>query len=325
MRNSWLYILLIALLASCRGDVALEQVVLVERSPMPEVAVSGCSFAYKNSVYIFGGRDEKGHYSHALWRYDIRDNQWRVDSWMPKETKARVSASACVVGSDAYMGMGYSGPIHRDSTYLRDFWKYNLFTKEWTRLADFPANTTVQNQLFATDSAIYAMYGFYRQFTQDVYRYDIAKDEWTKVDMAADNGVIRAMDVAGATCQGRHYIGTGFNRGSRRFWAEWLPDENRLVARKQILGAGRNAAACCATDTYIYLAGGRHYGDTLTNGYMFKSIQRYNPTTDQWNYAGEMPQEMENMYMECVKGDIYIGIGEDKDGKILNKWYKIIE
>lgn len=323
MKIKWLYILLLALLASCRGDIELEKVTLIERSPMPEPLVSGCSFAYQHSVYVFGGRDENSRYSTALWRYDIRDDQWRVDSWIP--CKARVSASACVTGMHAYMGLGYSGPIHRDSTYLRDFWRYNLHTKEWTRLADFPANTTVQNQLFATDSAIYAMYGFYRQFTQDVYRYDIAKNEWEKVEFSVDGAVPRAMDVAGASCQGRHFVGTGFNRGSQRFWAEWVPEKKMLVARKAIKGSGRNAAACCATDEYVYLAGGRHYGDTLTNGFFYSSIQRYSPQADEWEYVGNMPQEMENMYMECVKGEIYLGIGEDKDGKIQNKWYRLLE
>jgi N-acetylneuraminic acid mutarotase len=133
------------------------------------------------------------------------------------------------------------------------------------------------------------------------------------------------MDVAGATCQGRHFIGTGFNHGSLRFWAEWNHKNKELVSRKKILGAGRNAAACCATNDYVYLAGGRHYGDTLTTGFFYNSIQRYSPQHDEWEYIGSMPYEAENMVMCSVDGQIFIGMGETPDGRIQNNWYKFEE
>ena len=200
-----------------------------------------------------------------------------------------------------------------------------MVTNEWRRLADFPADTTVKNCLFAGENAIYALYGFYRQFTQDIYQYDIQKDQWEKLDINASASIPRAMDVVGATCQGRHFIGTGFNHGSLRFWAEWNLKNKELVSRKKILGAGRNAAACCATSDYVYLAGGRHYGDTLTTGFFYNSIQRYSPQHNEWEYVGSMPYEGENMVMCSVDGQIFIGMGETPDGRILNNWYKFEE
>jgi N-acetylneuraminic acid mutarotase len=230
-----------------------------------------------------------------------------------------------VVDDYIYLGLGYTGPIHRDTAYMRDFWAYAPSTNTWKRLADFPSNTTVKNCLFVTGDEIFAVYGFYRQFTQDVYRYEIQNDQWKKVEFKSSLNIPRAMDVVGATCQGRHFVGTGFNHGSLRFWTEWDPIQHQWIARKKILGAGRNAAACCATDDYIYLVGGRHYGDSLTTGFFYNSIQRYSPSQDKWEYIGCIPYEAENMVSVSVRNQIFIGLGENPDGEIQNYWYRIEE
>ena len=310
--------------SSCQKDVNLDVIQLVERTAMPQPTAAGTSFVYGDNIYLFGGRDNFGTNHNDLWVYNTTTNTWKeVPTHIP--LKARASASACVVGDCAYIGLGFEGKAQRDSSYLRDFWQYNFKTLKWKRLADFPGNTTVKNCLFATEQAIYATYGFNREFTQDAYRYDLEKDTWEKLDVSASPNVPRAMDIVGATCQERHFVGTGFNHGSLRFWAEWIPSEQKFVPCQKILGAGRNAAACCATEDYVYLAGGRHYGDTLTTGFFYSSIQRYSPEQDQWEYVGSMPYEAENIVMTYIKGQIFIGLGENKDGIIQGNWYSFEE
>ena len=71
--------------------------------------------------------------------------------------------------------------------------------------------------------------------------------------------------------------------------------------------------------------GGRHYGDTLTTGFFFSSIQRYSPDTDKWEYIGNMPYEAENMIAIGLHDQVFIGLGETPDGKIQNNWYRIEE
>ena len=324
MKNKWVYILLLILLGtSCQHDTELPPIRLVECAAMPSPVAAGSSFTYQDAIYLFGGRTEQEQYTNCLWQYDIAADQWTLLSKSPM--KARVSSSACVVGDCAYIGLGFLGKVQRDTSYLSDFWEYNFTTCKWKRLADFPANTTVKNCLFATDDAIYAAYGFYREFTQDIYRYDIIHNKWELLDIASSPNVPRAMDIVGTSCQDRYFIGTGFNHGSLRFWAEWLPEEQQLVARKKILGPGRNAAACCATDEHIYLVGGRHYGDTLTTGFLFSSIQRYSPASDRWEYVGSMPYEAENMVAASIQGEVFIGLGEMANGEIRNNWYRIEE
>ena len=325
MKHKCMHILLILLLiTSCQNDVNLEAIPLVECAPMPQPVAAAVCFVHNDNIYIWGGRDNFRTNHNDLWAYNTTTDTWKeLPSRVP--LKARVSASACVIGDCAYIGLGFDGKVQRDSSYLRDFWQYNIQTHQWKRLADFPANTTVKNCLFATEQAIYATYGFNRAFTQDVYRYDINKDMWEKLDVSASAHIPRAMDIVGATCQERHFVGTGFNHGSLRFWAEWIPTEQTFVPRQKILGAGRNAAACCATEDYVYLAGGRHYGDTLTTGFFYSSIQRYSPEQDQWEYVGCMPYEAENLVMAYIKGLIFIGLGENKDGIIQDKWYRFEE
>lgn len=324
MKSSIYYICLVLLLCtSCHRDADLPAVQLVACAPMPAPMAAGSSFAHQSSVYLFGGRNQEGQYSNQLWQYHTLSDQWTSLGTTP--LAPRVSSSACVVDDCAYIGLGFSGILYRDTNYLRDFWQYNLLTRQWKRLADFPEHTTVCNCLVQADGYIYALYGFYRQFTHDVYRYDIEHDRWEKLDVSAPARVPRAMNVVGATCQGRCFVGTGFNHGSLRFWAEWCPAQLQLVPRKPILGAGRNAASCCATHDYIYLVGGRHYGDTLTTGFFYSSIQRYRPDSDQWEYLGHMPYEAENMVAASANGQIFIGLGEDPAGHIQPSWYRIDE
>lgn len=324
MKNKWIYILLVGIFSvSCHKDVEINQIRLTECSSIPEAVASGCCFSYDDKVYIFGGRTNNGVRTSQLWKYTPATDEWTSLGDAP--IKARVSCSACVVGERVYIGLGYNGPIHNDVSYLRDFWAYDPSTNEWTRLADFPANTTVKNCLFASDGAIYAVYGFFRKFTQNVYRYDIEQDKWEQVDVQTSNHVPRAMDIVGATCQERYFLGTGFNHTSLRFWAEWDPNMQQYIPRQKILGAGRNAAACCATDKYVYLIGGRYFGDTLTTGFFYKSVQRYSPSNDEWEYVGSLPYEAENMVAISVDGKIFMGLGETSDGKIQSNWYKFEE
>ena len=324
MKSKWLYILLAVIFhTACQNDVELTSVCTTECSKIPVAVASASWFEYDSVAYIFGGRTNSGLHTNNLWKYTPSTDNWTLIDNTP--LKARVSSSACVVGDLVYIGLGFAGPVHHDASYLHDFWSYNPRTKEWKRLADFPANTTVKNCLFGTDDAIYAAYGFYRQFTQDVYRYDILKNQWTKLECTASRTVPRAMDVVGATCQGRHFLGTGFNHNSLRFWAEWDPEQQHWTTREKILGSGRNATACCATNEYVYLVGGRHYGDTLTTGFFYSSIQRYSPSKDEWEYVGSMPYEAENMVAINIKGQIFIGLGETQNGKIQDCWYKFEE
>lgn len=324
MKAKLIYIVTLLMLSmSCQQEVPLEQVQVMECAPMPDPVVASCYAVYGDELYLFGGRTNAGTYSNAFWKYSPILDEWTLLDTAP--LKARVSSSACVSGDKIYMGMGYTGPLHRDTAYLRDFWAYAPATKTWQRLADFPANTTVKNCLFAHKGMIYAIYGFYRQFTRDVYRYDIARNQWEKMNVHAEDTIPRAMDIVGATCQGRHFFGTGFSRKSQRFWAEWLPDSACFVPKQDILGAGRNAVACCATEEHIYLAGGRHYGDTLTTGFFYNTIQRYSPLNNRWEYVGGMSGKAENMVMASLNGQIYIGLGETPEGKIKNTWYKLEE
>jgi N-acetylneuraminic acid mutarotase len=309
------------LLTACQHDVTLEVGQWKTCSPIPEPVAAHCCFSYDSDIYIFGGRRNDGTYTNRLWKYNIHEDKWVSIQDVPLQ--ARVSSSACVSGDCVYIGLGYTGPLYQNKGYLRDFWAFYPATGKWKRLADFPANNTVKNCFFATDSAIYAAYGFHRQFTQDVYRYDIATDQWTKLETAQPLSIPRAMDVVGTTWNNRHFLGTGFNHGSLRFWAEWQPQTQEWVPLKKIKGAGRNAAACCATDKYIYLVGGEHYGDTLTTGYLYSSIQRYTPSLDTWEFVTSMPEAAANCAVAGIQSQLFVGMGETSDGTIQNNWYKL--
>lgn len=317
--KKYAHIVLLFFLTACSQQPDFD-IALHECAPMPSPRASSTCFVVNGQAYVFAGRDSVGHSLNDLWRYSPSTDEWENLGTTPL-TK-RVNATACVVGDKVYLGLGFFGKYSQDSSYLRDWWEYIPETQQWTRLADYPNFYTDDATSFVGNGELYVGYGFCWNYRRDMFRYDIASDTWDSIDVHVSfHGYpTRSFGGTGCTCQGRHFIGTGYYQYSLDWWAE-LVDGTHWEKRAPVPGKTRTTAASTATDDYVYLCGGLHYGGVNTTGEVLRDIRRYDPQRDSWQYVAILPEGLFNHICFSIGKRVYIGLGETKEWQVKGTMY----
>ena len=108
--------------------------VWTQRHNLPLKRAYGQGFSMGNKGYIVNGKypDDLG-FLRGLVEYDPTTDRWTSKSLMPGE--GRIRPAAFVIDGVAYAGGGQD-PDYNPKT---DFYRYNLSTDSWTRMADIPA------------------------------------------------------------------------------------------------------------------------------------------------------------------------------------------
>ena len=305
-------------LISCSQQPELD-VTLHESAVMPSPRASAVSFVVDDKAYVFAGRDSSGMYLNDLWCYDPATDEWTKIGASPM--RARVNATACVKDDKVYIGLGFQGKHGRDTSYLRDWWEYIPATNQWTQLADYPNEYTDRATCFVGENELYVGYGFCWNYRRDMFRYDIATNRWDSIDVGVSfqGYPTRSFGGTGCTCQKRHFMGTGYYRQSLDWWAEF--DGQHWSKRSAVPGRARTLAASTATNKYIYVTAGIHYGGITTDGEVLRDIRRYNPEDDRWTYVAVLPQGLINHNCFAIGKRVYVGLGENEDWKINDKLY----
>lgn len=324
-----LYIVTAVLCIACQSEPDVEMT-LHECGPMPMIRVAATCFVVDGKAYLFGGRDERDSLTNDLWRYTPETDSWEDLGATP--LMPRVNATACVAGEKVFIGLGFGGTISDyfdKSTYLRDWWEYTPCSNTWRQVASYPNINTDGATSFVGDGELYVGYGFGDRYVRDMFRYSIAADRWDSIDVNVSfHGYPkRSFGGTGCTCQGRHFMGTGFYRFSLDWWAE-LVDGTHWEKRSAVPGLTRTLAASTATDQAIYVCGGMHYGGVNTTGKVLQDVRRYDPQTDEWHYVAVLPEGVFNHCCFAIGKRVYIAGGEtDKtpNWPKTDKMYYIIE
>lgn len=317
----YIYILFIICLLSCSKQQVVNEMMIVECASLPVARASATAFTLNDKAYICCGRtNERDGYLNDLWEYTSQTNQWVQLNDLP--FAGRVKAASITVDNIAYIGMGFSGTVYDEDSYLRDWWAFD--GTDWTRLSDFPSKYSNGIILFNEGQSIYACFGYYDYCKADIYRYDIDTDTWVKEDYSVSSNTRVSMGSVGQTHQGRHFVGTGYNADLKGVWSEFIPSENgKWVRRKQIPGKQRCLAAATTTDEGILVAGGRHWSGTADGLKLFDDIWCYLPEQNKWQLRGTLPIAAENMVAFTLDGKAYFGLGEDTSGNRLNTIYRL--
>lgn len=296
------------------------EVTLHRCASMPSPRACATSFVMDEQIYVFAGRDSSGNSLNDLWRYTPATDTWEDLGATP--LTRRVNATACVYDDKVYIGLGFLGKYKNDSSYLRDWWTYEPATNQWTQMAEYPNHYTDCATSFTGDGELYVGYGFCWNYRRDMFRYDISTNSWDSidVDVSFHGYPTRSFGGTGCTCQGRHFMGTGYYRYSLDWWAE-LVDGTHWEKRRAVPGRERTLAASAATKEYIYLCGGIHYGGVNTTGEVLRDIRRYDPQTDSWTYIANLPQGLMNHICCTVGNRVYIGLGETEEWQVQNTLY----
>ena len=313
------FLIVIGCWMSCAQEKPTD-ISLRECASMPSPRASSTCFVVDGQAYVFAGRDKDGHSLNDLWRYSPATDEWTNLGETP--LSIRVNATACVVDDKVYIGLGFLGRYSNDSSYLRDWWEYTPGTDSWRRLADYPNHYTDDATSFAGEGELYVGYGFCWNYRRDMFRYDIAHDTWDSIDVHVSfHGFpTRSFGGTGCTCQGRHFMGTGYYKESLNWWAE-LVDGKYWERRAVVPGKTRTLAASTATNDYLYLCGGMHYGGVNTTGEVLRDIRRYDPLTDNWTYVAIMPEGLFNHISFTIGNRVYFGLGETEEWQVKGTMY----
>jgi N-acetylneuraminic acid mutarotase len=323
----WILNIMVIMLIACEASKPDVQYSISTCAPIPVPRAAAVSFVVGEYAYVFGGRDAEGNYLNDLWRYDIANDAWT--SMRETPLRSRVNATACVHNGIVYIGLGFNGQYSNSTGYLSDWWSYNASTDTWQQLSDFPANTTARAISLVGDGELYVGYGFCWTYERDMYRYNIAEDIWSFIDVHLDRKAFtfptRSFGGVGTTCQNRYFAGTGFRAYSLNWWGEFLP-EGAWVKRKNVPGYKRTTAACAATKDFVYVIGGMLFGGVNTDGKVLSDIQQYNPNTDNWQYVGNLPDGGRMNHIAFSVGNrVYVGLGENEDIQVCGDLYCIYE
>lgn len=178
---------------------------------------SASSYSWNNEIYIIGGADydtlsNSGNTFNDIWKYNpVNDNWIQLDTF---PGAARQSAYSLISDKKLYIGFGGTADL---GNIYSDMFSYDLEKKIWKSLASFPSLPsepsglvnfagTFNNNIILIDIdwAVSAPNDY-----NNIYVYDINKDEWTIYKMANPSPwrVLGFGEVVG----NKGYLGSGYD------------------------------------------------------------------------------------------------------------------
>jgi N-acetylneuraminic acid mutarotase len=232
------------------------------------------------------------------------DGTWTQKTDMPT---ARCLAGSAVVDGKIYV-IGGSDQAKATSSAVEE---YDPATDTWRRRTDMPTPRRAHSAA-AVDGVIYAIGGWNTagREVSTVEAYDPAADTWTT---KADMPTRRALSAI-AVVEGIIYVIGGM-------FGETAQDNRPLSAveaydpatdtwtTKADMPTARYKHAACAIDGRIYVCGGfTKCGDEASR---VATVEVYDPATDTWSHAPDMPHVRGGPTASAVAGKIYIIGGGD--------------
>ena len=221
----WIYIVFLFLATACSTYAPEIEVVVHEcATPIEGRAVTMC-FEENSTLYFVGGRLQDGTYPSYMLCYNALTDQWSKSDDIP--LRPRVNGTACATTQGVFLGLGYNGGhVDTDTAYQRDWWLFEPQLNRWTQKADFPTDQTVAAVSWTDNRYVWVDFGF-RGFNNNLWRYEIATDTWSKQDQSGSLPD-RLMSPVAAQCGNRYFAGTGFRRVSRSGWWEWFSAKGNM-------------------------------------------------------------------------------------------------
>lgn len=309
--------------------------------PVPHIGrACATSFVINNKAYVLLGRrgeilehcqnidsntyapncSENGMLLSDMFQYDPVTDQWTQKQDFPGEP--RVFPIAATVPPYAFVGLGYNHQgIYNDSSYLRDFWKYNPMTDSWTRMADFPGAGVNAAVCWVYNEEIYVAHGFgLSNFFRDVWKYQPQNNRWVQLAPFPSWG--RTGGVVSAS-EGRIFTGTGYSARNNNDWWEYFPSQDLWIKRENMPDLGRiNGLGFSVADRY-FVGTGRYFAGMLTVGHLKDDLVEYDPHTNLWIQRGRIPGGgRENALSFVINDRVFIAFGENLDGT-LNDMYSL--
>jgi len=251
-------------------------------------------------IYAIGGAGPVYQALRTVEEYDPATDTWTTKSEMPT---ARQGLSTSVVNGKIYAiggGAGSSSSYTSVKTFST-VEEYDPATDTWTTKSEMPSERGFHSAN-VVDGRIYVIGGSHasgpdRNHVLTLEVYDPATDSWTQ------KGDIPARRGAGfsSLVDGKIYVFGGYG-GSRRV-DEYDPATDNWTQKSEMPTA-RHALSTSVVDGKIYVIGGYVPG---VSGYPgVATVEVYDPATDTWTTASDMPTGRFGPRTSVVDGKIYV-------------------
>ncbi len=268
------------------------------KTDMPTARFLAGSAVVDGKIYVVGGAlvSGSGSVSNIVEEYDPAEDTWTRCANMPT---SRQGVRAAAVDGIVYAIGGYGGAFIVEA--------YNPTTDTWTTKTSMPTARTIM-AVVTVDGKIYVIGGYGDAgVLRNVEAYDPATDTWTrKADMPTARWALAA-DVV----DGKIYVFGGARR--------WQDDIDFNVTpivevydpatdtwtRASDMPRARFAHSASAVDGKIYIIGGADAAvhTPPTEGFLIVDV--YDPATDTWTTAADLPAGGGDHAASVVDGKIY--------------------
>jgi N-acetylneuraminic acid mutarotase len=257
------------------------------------------------------GMDQRNPEINSLLAPAKGGGTWTQKADMPT---ARGIAGSAVVDGKIYVIGG--APVSMGITAVVE--EYDPATDTWTRRADMP---TARQGLCAAavDGIIYAIGGWSPGAdSSTVEAYDPVTDRWTrKADMPTE----RTLAAIAVVDEIIYAIGGNTSVVGAPWVAsvvEAYDPATDTWTRKADMPTARYHAAACVLDGRIYVFGGATKWGRASGDYsLVPTVEVYDPVTDTWTQASDMPRIRMAHSASTVDGEMYIIGGGEPEGDVL--------
>ncbi len=182
----------------------------------------------------------------------------------------------------------------------------------WTQKGDMPTARSFAGSA-VVDGKIYVIGGAGAEdkVLSSVEAYDPAADTWAK---KADMPTMRSLPVI-AVVDGNIYVIGGYDGNNKSSSTEVYDPATDMWTKKADMPTARTVHAACVIDGRIHVSGGSTKrgtapGELETWGHV-PTVEVYDPGTDTWAQAPDMPRSMVGHSASVVGGRMYIIGGLD--------------
>jgi N-acetylneuraminic acid mutarotase len=183
----------------------------------------------------------------------------------------RGNASCFVIGTDAYVGLGFNQSIGNTGR-LKDLWRFSV-DSGWQQMADFAGAPRSEAAAFSIGSYGYVGTGYdLVNVYSDFYQYDPAANAWTR---KADFPGTPRYDAVGFSVQGKGFIGTGFNVNWMNDFYQYDPAQDKWSLTPGTSGnfSKRQGAVAFVYKDQAYIVTGTNSGGMVRDFWRFDPAQ----------------------------------------------------
>lgn len=286
-------VLVLCLFAMCASTTWAQW--MPETSFPPGDADGAFSVVIGDKVYM-----NTGPFSDEFYAYHPSTNSWEDLGELP--SGLRGWAMAATLGNKLYMFGGDQGGFDPVS----NCWMYDVDTRMWTQIPDFPGGDRDAGACFVADPYIYVGLGFDGAYIHaDLYRFDTRDQTWTQSAFYPGGATVFPVSF---TIGDVSYVATGDHGGveGNELYA-FDHETEQWIQKADFPGKARQAAFGFSANGFGYVGGGM---SGFSIGY--KDIWVYSPEQDKWFDQSQLTVPVgQTVWCSAFtfEGNAYVGLG----------------